>query len=83
MISEDVLKFELIYSQLCYSSRRCYTTYGLPVSKNGPVKQAITSIERSYLFLIGGILSGRFDFPNACLICVALLYHRQQGVIQQ
>lgn len=38
------------------SSQSCYTTYGLPVSKNGPVKQAITSIERSYLFLVGGIL---------------------------
>ncbi|EKN4883252.1 hypothetical protein [Yersinia enterocolitica] len=36
------------------SSQSCYTTYGLPVSKNGPVKQAITSIERSYLFLVGG-----------------------------
>ncbi|ENR1383136.1 hypothetical protein ACETT8_004561 [Yersinia enterocolitica] len=76
-------RIALIYSRLCDPSRRCYTTYGLPVSKNGPVKQAITSIERSYLFLVGGILSGRFDLPNARLICVALLYDRQQGVIQQ
>ncbi|HGH3985182.1 TPA: hypothetical protein ACVHP4_004242 [Yersinia enterocolitica] len=44
-------------------------------AKIGPVKQAITSIERSYLFLVGGILSGRFNLPNARLICVALLYH--------
>ncbi|WP_155487317.1 hypothetical protein [Yersinia mollaretii] len=35
-------------------SQSCCTTYGLPVSKIGPVKQAITSIERSYLFLVGG-----------------------------
>ncbi|HDL7316803.1 TPA: hypothetical protein PXN27_003646 [Yersinia enterocolitica] len=56
------------------SSQSCYTTYGLPVSK-----MRITSLGLHNLFIT---LSGRFDFTNARLVCVALLYHRQQSVIQ-
>ncbi|CRY06168.1 Uncharacterised protein [Yersinia enterocolitica] len=51
------LSLHVLYSQLCHVFTELLHHFSsFRAAKIGPVKQAITSIERSYLFLVGGIL---------------------------
>lgn len=60
-------------SQLChvFTELLCYFS-SFRAAKIGPVKQAITSIERNYLFLVGGILLSQAHVSDIRLQAVYL-----------